>query len=235
MNATTIKVDVLACTQSDKHCHATVRVKLPKFKIVASCKGEADGAVLDMLSAHGMRGDANLLALLGVGDRGYLPPTVEPSKVQLQQLLRGGAQAPVEQKDSNDIGWAAALALTGVSADPWVEQHRQAALAKCVRFINERESRLICFIERLAAGFLLGRVDGEEIVVGGVDLQAIEPGDLVTNFGDSTWALDVTRCTTIIAAIDGAFGPDSDEGQQALRQIEAAASEAATKYAKTSP
>lgn len=54
-------------------CNARVRLVLPKYKLVASCKGEADGPVLDMLIAHGLRGDENVLRLLGVGDRAYVP------------------------------------------------------------------------------------------------------------------------------------------------------------------
>lgn len=55
--------------QSPAAVTAAVRVSLPSFKLIASCDGDADGPVLDMLIAHGLPADEDMLALLDEGER----------------------------------------------------------------------------------------------------------------------------------------------------------------------
>jgi hypothetical protein len=62
-------ITVLSVDADGETAIARVRITVPTYKLIASCKGDADGAVLDMGIAHGLHFDAEALELLGVGER----------------------------------------------------------------------------------------------------------------------------------------------------------------------
>jgi hypothetical protein len=62
-------IAVLSVDADGEVAIARVRVTVPSYKLIASCKGDADGAVLDMGIAHGLHFDADLLGLLDIGER----------------------------------------------------------------------------------------------------------------------------------------------------------------------
>jgi len=61
-------IAVLSVDADGETAVARVRVTVPSYRLIASCEGDADGAV-DMGIAHGLHFDADLIDLLDVGER----------------------------------------------------------------------------------------------------------------------------------------------------------------------